>query len=495
MTAAGPQVYCLETPGPEGNLSVSVAEVAREYGGTPGLHSVSAEVRNHGRRSATVPVRLFLDAEQVGQAGFEVGPGASASARFAVAVDESRWHSGRVEIPADALALDNAGYLAIPASRRTEVLVVVPDGAADARGDGSYIRRALDPTGAGERFTPVVVPVSTLASQDRGRFPVVVLADVGRLAGPAAEWLERHLADGGGALLVLGRRTDVRSWNDGPLPALTGVTLRAPFERSAGVRVAPAAQGHPLLDGLVFGARLIDDVAVRRGLEVELAGAEEVLEAPGVGPVLVMATDGSGRGGDEPPDGGPTGDERRHGATAVLLTGIDPAWSDLATSGLIVPLTHRLVERLGARLARPETALVGADLRVPLAAGAVGSVEVELPGGASLTVPIEQRGSAPPLAVLERAPAPGVYRFADGSAGGALAVVNPVPAESDPAPASDEEIAAHAPGVRRIAPGAALEDEILEARRGRELWRAFLYAALALLALEMVMARPRGTPA
>jgi hypothetical protein len=486
----GARTYCLAIPGPEGNLSVSVVDVARDYGGTPGLHSVTAEVRNHGRRSATVPVRLFIDAEQVGQAGVDVEPGAAASARFAVAVDGSRWHPGRVEIPADAFALDNTSYLAIPASRRTEVLVVVPDGAEGVGGDGSYVRRALDPTGGGERFSPVSVPVSALANQDRGRFPVVVLADAGRLPGPAVEWLERHLADGGGAFIVLGKRTDVRSWNDGPLPALTGVTLRAPFERLGGVRIAPAAQGHPLLDGLVFGARLIDDVVVRRGFEVEPGGAEEVLEAPGVGPALVMTPDTRGSAGAEP-----AGDHGPRGATAVLLTGIDPAWSDLPTSGLIVPLLHRLVERLGARVSRAEAVLVGADLRVPLAVGAGGSVEVELPGGASLTAPVAEQGGAP-VAVLERAPSPGVYRFVDGGgAGGALAVVNVVPAESDLVPASDDEIAALAPGVRRIAPGAALEGEILEARRGRELWRAFLYAALALLALEMVMARPRGISA
>ena len=345
--AAGPRTYCLTVPGPEGNLSVSVADVAREYGGTPGLHSVTAEVRNHGRRAATVPVRFFLDGEQVGQAGVDVGPGATASARFAAAMDETRWHSGRVEIPDDALELDNAGYLAVPAARRIEVLVVVPDGAGDVRDDGFYAAAALDPTGGGQRFSPVSVTLSTLASQDRGRFPVVVIADAGRLAGPAVEWLERHLADGGGALFVLGGSTDVRSWNDGPLPSLTRVTLRAPFERSAGVRVAPAAQGHPLLDGLVFGDRLIDEVAVRRGFEVAEGWAEDVLEAPGIGPLLVATSNGGGRGGDA----------SSGAATAVLLTGIDPAWSDLATSGLIVaahPPPGRAARRRGGpRRGRP----------------------------------------------------------------------------------------------------------------------------------------------
>lgn len=485
--AAGPRTYCLPVAGPESNLSVVVTGVERAYGGTRGLHTISAEVRNHGRRRATVPVRLFLDDAQVGQAGVDVGPGESSPVGFAVAVDGARWHAWRVEIPPDAFAGDNEAYLAIPATERVEVLVVEPDG-ADARGDGHYLRLALDPTGRGERFSPVGVAASALAGQDRGRFPVVVFADAGRLPGPGLEWTERHLADGGGALFVLGRRTDARFWNTSPLSSVTGVTLTVPFERSSGVRLAPAGEGHPILDGLVFGGRLIDDVAVRRGFEATLAGAEEILEAPGVGPMLVIASASGERAasaaGAREPGRGPA---------AVLLCGVDPAWSDLPTSGLIVPLVHRLVERLGVVVARARSVTVGDDLRVPVAAVAGGSVEVERPDGSSVSVPVVARGRSA-LAVLERTPAPGIYRFGDGGRG-VLAVANAAPEESALAAAAREEIVRRAPGARIVSPDASIEGQILEARRGRELWRVFLYAALALLAVEMLIARPRGAAA
>ena len=88
---------------------------------------------------------------------------------------------------------------------------------------------------------------------------------------------------------------------------------------------------------------------------------------------------------------------------------------------------------------------------------------------------------------LSEAAGPGPLRFA-------------APIATDLASSSDGSWETLADGgrvwrLRVISPGASLGDEILEARRGRELWRAFLYAALALLAVEMVLARPRRVPA
>jgi hypothetical protein len=45
---------------------------------------------------------------------------------------------------------------------------------------------------------------------------------------------------------------------------------------------------------------------------------------------------------------------------------------------------------------------------------------------------------------------------------------------------------------RFIAAGGGIENRILEARYGRELWRVFVYVALGLVALEMILARPRA---
>jgi hypothetical protein len=470
-----PRAYVMSVAGPTANLGIQSVAVERKYGAAGGLFSVSAQVANHGRRGGEVLVKLFIDGEQAGQAGVDVGGGGSATARFAAAVDENMWHEGWVELPPDAMETDNRHYFVIPASRLTEVLVVGPE-VGEELDDSGYIERALDPTGSGDRFSVSVVQQGALPRQDDHRFPVVVLADVGRLDGQSETWLRRHIDDGGGTLIVLGSRTDIRFWNAGLLPELAGLEVRAPVERAEGVRLAPALMGHPLLEGLVFGERLVDDIAVRRAFEVRPSEVEEVLELPGIGPALTFNR----------PAGAP-----RAGEVATLTTGIDPSWSDLPRSGFIVPVLHRLVERLSLTSSDQSGAAVGEDLAVRLGEVPAGRVEVEYPSGRTATAQLRHSGG--PAAVIERADEPGVYRFRADGRMVALGAVNVSSRESDLTAADRAEIEARlAPhAVTFVNADARLADEVLQARYGRELWRAFLYVALALLALEMYLARPR----
>jgi len=480
-----PRVYMLPFDGPTANLGLSSTVIERKYGGAAGLHSVSAHVSNYGRRSGEILVKLFVDGEQAGQAGIDIERGGSAVARFAVTVDESEWHEGWIELPPDALDADNRFYFVIPAARLTEVLVVRPD-LAQGLDDADYIERALDPTTESNRFSVSVVPLNALSRQDDDRFPVIVLADVGRLDDGAERWLLRHVDNGGGVFIVFGNRTDIRFWNKGVLSELTGIEIGVPMERPKGVRLAPTLQGHPLLEGLVFGERLIDDIVVRRAFDVSATEVEEILELPGIGPALVLnhavVVGGTSGGVDS---------ALPRGEVATLMTGIDPSWSDLPRSGFIVPLMHRLVERLSRTRSHPGSATVGGDLIAGLGGSSAERVEVDLPSGRTLTT--ELRLTGVPSAVVERAPEPGIYRFhADGRTV-ALGAVNVDPLESDLAPADRSEIVEFLSPLPStfIEAGARLGEEVLQARYGRELWRAFLYVALALLAVEMFLARPR----
>lgn len=465
------RVFILQTEGPEGNLGVSSVSISRKYGGTPGLLAIVARVANHGRRRAEVPVRLFVDGVQVGQAGIEAEAGGTAVARFATSIDEREWHEGWVELPEDVLELDNRRYFVVAPVGRAEVLLVRAE-AAGEKDEAYYVRRALDPTGTADRFRVAEVTVSGLENQEQGRFPVVVLADVGRLEGGAERWLARHSSDGGGILVVLGSRTDIRYWNGAPLAAASRVVLREPVERERGVRLAPVGRGHPLLDGLTVGDRLIDDVSIRRAFTAVLEGSEAVLELPGVGPALVVTRTASSE-------------------TAVLLTGIDPSWNGLPRSGFLVPLLHRLVERLAGGADRAARVDVGDDLVVPIAGARPGGLEARLPDGSTIAPAI--RAGRRPSAVVERVRAPGVYRFEASGRTVALGAVNPRPAESDLSQASRDAIGEHLTpwGYRFIRPTDELAAEILESRRGRELWRVLVYVALGLIAIEMFLARPR----
>jgi hypothetical protein len=303
-----------------------------------------------------------------------------------------------------------------------------------------------------------------------------VLSDVGRLADDAEAWVDRHLEADGGLLVVLGNRTDVRYWNAGPLSRLVGGTIVAPFDRSDEnkIRLAPVDSGHPVLSDLVVGERLMGDVRCRRGFQVDAPGAEVLLEFPGIGPALIARS------------------ARDRGGVAVLFTGVDPGWSDLARSGFLVPLLHRLAGHLGGTGHARHEALVGEDLFVALdPRAASGRVEALAPGGELLlpeAVSAGQHGYS-----LRNVRVPGVYRFSQAGQEVALGAVNVEARESDLAEATSSDIDQWMSSLdhRMVPPDGRLDQEILEARFGRELWRLFVYAALALIAIEMLVARTR----
>jgi hypothetical protein len=464
-----PRVYVLPVEAPGSNAGVVSASVERLYGGTPGRHAVVAEVANFGTRAIETPVRLFMDGVQVGQTGIRAEAGGVATARFAVTLDESVWHGGLVAIKQDAFTRDDERSIVIPPARTVEVLIARPE---DSTEDAVYVARALDPTGSSERFRPVVVDPGDIARQEQGRFPVVVLADVGRLDDAAERWLRRHVEAGGGLFVVLGNRTDVRAWSGGALEELSRVALTGPVDRRGGVRLAPSGRGHPLLEGLTTGDRLIEDVPVRRALAARTS-VETVLELPGIGPALTFAGAGDG-------------------AVAVLLFGLERAASDLSRSGLVVPLLHRVVGRLSGPASGAAVGTTGRPLDVPLAAQPTGGLVVETPNGR--TVSTVARTGIRAIVTIEDTDTAGIYRVTDGSGMVAMAALTIDPAESALAAASVGAVAERLPGVdvRWIGSGEAVADAVLVARRGREIWRVFLYAALALLAVEMLLARQRG---
>ncbi|MCD4689822.1 BatA domain-containing protein [bacterium] len=463
--------FLLPVNGRLGNRSAGDVRVEHRYGGQAGAHTVTVRVTNHGSVAADIPVRLVVDDVHVGQSGVSLDAGRTGSVSFSTVVDEASWHSGRVELPADVLDVDNVRYFVIPPSLRMNVLIVNAAGAVDER-DGYYIKRALDPTGGREPFACAEVPAPALVHQEQSRFDVVILADAGRLDADGERWLLEHIERGGGVTLVLGKRTDVRYWNERLLKELGFGAIIEPVERRNGLRVAPASSGHPLLAGLVHGERLIDDAYVTRAFRAGAGSAEVVLEMPGVGPLLAM------------------GKPARGGRSAVLYTGVDSAWSDLPKSGLLVPIMHRLIRDLAGSRAATASAAVGGDIIVPYEASRRGAPQAVRPDG--VTVTAERLVGAAGGAMLREVAQTGVYRFPDGG-GDVLAAVNVPERESELSAASRDEIEEAVGGGMwtTIQPDASLAAAILVSRHGRELWRVLVYAALVLVALEMWVARPR----
>jgi hypothetical protein len=188
------------------------------------------------------------------------------------------------------------------------------------------------------------------------------------------------------------------------------------------------------------------------------------------------------------------------GRLLALLTGWNPADSQLAVSTKFVPLVHSLLDLAGGPSEEAAQAFVGDPL--PLSAAGPAPT-VRLPDGATITLPA---GTAAFSATTQ----PGIYELGAGPRVRRVAV-NVAPAESRTEPLPADELERYGAPAARPPPDPARSAERAALLRGTEaenrqkLWRWLLGAALAVLLLESALAgwttrrnerslAPGGTP-
>lgn len=122
----------------------------------------------------------------------------------------------RVELPRDALPLDNLRYASADVVSAIRVLIVNGEPSADEYEDEvSLLKTALRPEGevfSGHEVT--VVDEAALESTNLSAFHAVILANVYRLSEPAVESLERFTRAGGGVMIFLGDQVDATAYKD-----------------------------------------------------------------------------------------------------------------------------------------------------------------------------------------------------------------------------------------------------------------------------------------
>ncbi len=166
--------------------------------------------------------------------------------------------SVRVEIPRDALPIDNVRYASVEVVSAIRVLIVNGEPSADEYEDEvSLLRTALRPEGevfSGHEVT--VIDEAALESTNLSAFHAVVLANVYRISETAVESLERFARAGGGVMIFLGDQVDATAYKDtmfrggdGLLPASIGEVAH-PAEP---VRLVIADRLHPALGALGAG--------------------------------------------------------------------------------------------------------------------------------------------------------------------------------------------------------------------------------------------------
>ncbi|MCB1047651.1 MAG: BatA domain-containing protein [Calditrichaeota bacterium] len=313
-----------------------------------------------------------------------------------------------------------------------------------------------------DRVAPLSLEYTNLADCD-----LLVVSGPDKLTPAGHHALEQAVRSGKGLVILPDPgEPDLQAFSrlsqDLGLPAVAGV------KGPGNWRMGSPDLAHPLFHGLLEPGREPRSPSFLRVLQ--LAGPDSART------VIPLA------------DGSPLLLERRLGEGRVLLFTSSPAegWSDLAHSGLFAPLMNRICFYLTRESGAAGGSLVcGASHALGSHAWPAGELRLDGPDGTRLLESMGRGGPLlPPLAV------PGFYSLIhDGDTLRTLALT---PDFQDLARAElgAEELDRWSGRSWNPAPTdpARFGDE----RRGREIWRSLLVAALVLLGLEMWLARGRG---
>ena len=297
---------------------------------------LEAVISGHGERRE-LDVALRRDGDEVAHRAVIAGPDAPTVARFDVPMPGTRAALFEVALTAgDAIADDDVFRLVQPARDDTTV-AILPGGPGEAdRAALQFLGAALTANGIGE-------PVQVEDAADWPRsVDAAVIVDPGEMSTPLRRRLERHLNEGGGALLIAGPRLQ----GAGLLP-FDGTTLSGSI--AGGIRGVVAVDAeHPLARTSFQG------VEVERSLSLPTRPGETIL-------ALVPAESaGRSSGADAP-----FVVEKRigKGRLLVLLTSLDREWSSLVLRPAFVGFVRNAVDYLAQNL--PLTATAGQPVSVP----------------------------------------------------------------------------------------------------------------------------------
>jgi hypothetical protein len=480
--------------GSEENVGVTRLELASGVLRAGAIARFGATVRNPGRGAQDAGELSLLLNEQLVDKRFigRLAAGQAVAVRLYAPLERAGVARLTARLGEDALAADNVRHAVVDVRAALRVLCV--DGDAADRGEGraaALVATALAPSamegggllGAGEARPSVeTTPWTALSAARLADYDVVVLVNVPDVAEERAVALRKFVEQGGGLIVLPGNNTKIDALNE-RLGAAGAALLPAevlPAEADRGVLAEALPLDldlgeHPLAEPLKsLPKELLGEARFTRFLPVRPVGEARMVLRLAHGEPLLL--------------------ERLVGRGKVLLwtSGADRTWNNLALNPALPMLMQQAVTYL-ARQPFETPVIVPEPIVLPLASMAAGEeVAVTGPEGGQAGVVRATVRAGEVVAETPATGAPGFYEFQPRPAGAAMTVAaNVDPAECDVKVLGAEELARAFAGLPvRVLPATAnVAAAVAEARNGRELWQILLIAAVALLAMEALLAR------
>ncbi len=489
---------------------------------------IQCRIENFGSRTTSGELRLYLDNEEsyiqsrrvVDLPGRATGSSSEREriVNFNIDVPKIGWHHLMAEWVGDSLDVDNRRRLAFRVRDHLKVLAV--GGGSDRRDDlpaTFYAARALDPLiddplRSGGSFQVKEINGIAYTSEDLEDYDLVILANVSEMPAAKALELEEWVRKGGGLLYFPGPSFEGagRIGKDGgvvnqlfyrggqgllpyPITRLVGADefTESPFNLQF------ESFDHPV-------AKYFEDPRIRPGLTripvYKLAATEPAGDAVKVRLIASFFPTGKGA---ETRKKYPALVEKRvgEGACMFFATSADTAWNIYGATPAFVPFMREIAYALTRRREHANL-LVGATLveefppsvtKIRLSVGETPAEEQApvLSADKSRAEVSLRQISKSGLVVIDALEGADKLAEADRHR---VAVINPDTTESDVEPADIDWLANQFGRdlLRVIDDPSDLSEPVDEAAKGG-LWRLFLYAALAFLLVETLLAWKFGS--
>ncbi len=453
------------------NVGIVSAEITSRLIAPGRPVELSFSVKNSGSddRNDRI-VGVYLDGKRVAQTRLSVRAGETRIEQIRFVPESVGDLTGYVRLEdTDEFSGDDVRRYVLRVPARLNVAVAGSDGHARR-----LTALALDPSGRGESFVhSLELSPAQLEAEDWSAFDAIFVIDAPAFSSAFSERARSYLQTGHGLFIAAGPNFDLRAhalW-------MQEIGLPLPLDveelSDTGIRWSKVDLDHPLFEGIFqekpadVSPEFMRRVAVARGA----ANASTVIESSGGAPLLVEATQGRGR-------------------AFFLTSSPDPEWSTLYRAGIFSPLMTGCAAYLagfgdaGTQLAttigqNTELLLRDAEqLQYDLVKDQMSIRLTALPvsGGQSLRIP--------PLS------ATGDYMLLQDSRLIRPLVVNTPQRESEVAQLDDDDLLELLGGQQiQLSEGQNFMAVVREGRYGHELWKLFLFIALALLVTEMFLAR------
>ena len=301
-----------------------------------------ARIRNFGDEPVeNLQVRLFIDGNVIDSVELDIEPDDLADAVFKVEFQDEATHTGWVELPEDALSIDNKRYFTLQSLQSIKVHAV----RAEPRTRGRYqtvetffMKKALASGSDAVQidFTESVsVPnASTLASVD-----VLILADVAELSSGEAERVKAYVSAGGGLIVTVGNNISADTYKErlggetGLMPCDFVQAVGDALDREQFRVLATVKYEHPIF--VPFKEPNHGDFGKARFYRIFQA-------VPTKDATVIAAYD----------DGSPALFEKPYGTLGRVLcftSTIDREWNDLPIRAVYLPFLHESIKYLALK--------------------------------------------------------------------------------------------------------------------------------------------------